>query len=106
MAAIRVGPSVGSARNREHEVGDAVALDACRRVAEHDVFGGELAEEGAVSLAHHHRHQVDGHLVQQPQFQALPGVGPSGDSDDPVRDAGVGVLRVPVSGSMSDQEYQ
>ena len=51
MAATRVGPSVGSARNREHEVGDAVALDACRRVAEHDVFGGELAEEGPVSLA-------------------------------------------------------
>ena len=82
MAATRVGPFVGSARNREHEVGDAVALDACRRVAEHDVFGGELAEEGPVSLAHHHRHQVDGHLVQQPQFQALPGDGPSGDGDD------------------------
>ena len=56
MAATRGGPFVGSARNREDEVGDAVALDACGRVAEHDVFGGELAEEGTVSLAHHHRH--------------------------------------------------
>jgi DNA invertase Pin-like site-specific DNA recombinase len=73
---------VRSPQNREHEMGDPVALDADRRVAEQDVFRGEFAEEGSVSRAHHHRHQVDGHLVQQPEVQALPGDGSPGDGDD------------------------
>src|SRR3954462_10570178 len=73
--------TVGSAQDREHEVGDPVAGDAERRVAEQDVLRGELAEEGPVARAHHLRHQVDGHLVQQPQLQALPGDGSPGDGD-------------------------
>jgi hypothetical protein len=33
-----VGEAVGSPQNREHEMGDPVALDADRRIAEQDVF--------------------------------------------------------------------
>jgi len=57
-------------------MGDPVALDANRRVAEQDILSRELAEEGSVALPHQHRHQVDGHLVQEPQLQTLPGDGP------------------------------
>jgi hypothetical protein len=46
-------------------VGDPVALDADRRVAEQHLLGGEVAEEGAIALTHHDRYQVDGHLVEQ-----------------------------------------
>ncbi len=65
-------------------MGDLVALNAACRVAQQDVPGRELAEEGPVALAHHDRHQVDGHLVEQPQLEALPGDGASGDRDDAV----------------------
>ena len=33
-----LGDAVGSPQNREHEMGDPVALDADRRAAEQDVF--------------------------------------------------------------------
>src|SRR5260370_35291771 len=73
-----------SAHHWEHEVGDAVALNADRWVAEQHVVSRELAEEGAVALAHHDRDEVDGHLVEQTQVQALPGDGATGDRDDAV----------------------
>src|SRR6266496_3532592 len=73
-----------SAHYWEHEMGDAVALNADRWVAEQHVVSRELAEEGAVALAHHDRDEVDGHLVEQPEVQALPGDGASGDRDDAV----------------------
>ena len=44
----------------------------------------QLAEEGMVPFAHHDRHQVDRHLVEQPQLQALPGDGAPGDRHDAV----------------------
>src|SRR5579859_5339090 len=67
-----------------HEMSDAVALNAGRRVAEQHLVSRELAEEGAVALAHHDRDEVDGHLVEQPKFQALPGDSAACDSDDAV----------------------
>ena len=45
------GDVSGSAEHREHQMGDPVALDADRRVAEQDVLGGERAEEGPIALA-------------------------------------------------------
>ena len=65
-------------------MGDTVALNADRWVAEQHVVSRELAEEGAVALAHHDRDEVDGHLVEQPQVQALLGDGATGDRDDAV----------------------
>ncbi len=62
-----VGAGRRSAHHWEHEMGDAVALNADRWVAEQHVVSRELAEEGAVALAHHDRDEVDGHLVEQPQ---------------------------------------
>src|SRR6266542_6385154 len=83
---VRPASSPARARRRsahywEHEVGDAVALNADRWVAEQHVVSRELAEEGAVALAHHDRDEVDGYLVEQPQVQALPGDGATGDRD-------------------------
>lgn len=75
---------MASALYWEHEVGDAVALNADRWVAEQHVVGRELAEERAVALAHHDRDEVDGHLIEQTEAQALPGDGASGDRDDAV----------------------
>src|SRR5881275_2084652 len=70
-----------SAHHWEHEMGDVVALNADRWVAEQHVVSRELAEEGAVALAHHDRDEVHGYLVEQPQVQALPGDGATGDRD-------------------------
>jgi len=39
---------------------------------------------GRPSNAHNHGHQVDSHLVEQPQIQALPGDDAAGDCDDTV----------------------
>jgi hypothetical protein len=55
-----VGARRRSAHHWEHEMGDAVALNADRWVAEQHVVSRELAEEGAVALAHHDRDEVDG----------------------------------------------
>ena len=63
---------------------DPVALHEDRRVTQQDVVGRQRAEEGPVSRAHHDGDQVDGHLVEQPQVQALPGDGTPGDRDDTV----------------------
>ena len=62
-------------------MGDAVALNADRWVAEQHVVSRQLAEEGAVALAHHDRDEVDGHLVEQSKLQALPGDGSTDDRD-------------------------
>ena len=70
----------GSAPHREHQVGDPVTLDAERGVAERHVLQRELAEE-RTALPHHDRYQVDGHLVEQPEFQALPSDGSGRDRD-------------------------
>jgi len=52
--------------------------------AQQDVLGRQLAEEGAVALAHHDGHQVDSHLIEQPQVEALAGDGAPGDRDDTI----------------------
>src|SRR5260370_24980661 len=79
-----VGARRRSAHHWEYEMGDAVALNADRWVAEQHVVSRELAEEGAVPPAHHDRDEVDGHLVDQPQVQALPGARATRDRDDAV----------------------
>jgi len=62
-------------------VRDPVALDAYGGVAEQGVLCAEVAEEGTVARAHHDRDEIDGHLVEQAQFKALPGDGATGDRD-------------------------
>src|SRR5260370_22903960 len=79
-----VGARRRSAHHWEHEMGDAVALNADRWVAEQHVVSRELAEEGAVALAHHDRHEGHGPLAEQPQVQALPGHGATRDPRDAV----------------------
>src|SRR5881227_738781 len=73
-----------SAHHWVNEMGDAVALNADRWVAEQHLVSREVAEEGAVALAHHDWDEVDGHLVEQPQFEALSGDGATGDRNDAV----------------------
>src|SRR5260370_15289645 len=68
-----------SAHHWEHEVGDAVALNADRWVAEQHVVSRELAEEGAVALAHHERAAVDRPPLEQTHAAALPGHGATCD---------------------------
>jgi len=70
-----------SAHDWEHQVGDAVARDAEFWIAEQHVVRGELAEEGAVALAHDDGDEVDGHFVEPPEIEALPGDGATGDGD-------------------------
>ncbi|MGW4291626.1 hypothetical protein ACWEH1_01005 [Micromonospora chersina] len=53
-------------------------------VAEQHIVSQEVAEEGAVALTHYDWDEVDGHLVEKPQFEALSGDGASGDRDDAV----------------------
>lgn len=53
-------------------MGDPVSRYADGGVAQQDVLPAEVAHEGTVALAHHHRDQVDGNLVEQRQLQALP----------------------------------
>ena len=63
---------------------DPVALHADGGVLEQGVLCAALAEERAVALAHHDRHEVDGHFGEQPQFVALSGDGATGDRDDAI----------------------
>jgi len=64
-------------------MGHPVALDTNRWIAERAVLERELAEE-RTALAHDDRYQIDGHLVDQPQFQTLPSHSPGRDCDNTV----------------------
>ena len=66
--------------DREGQMRDAVALDACRRVAEGDRLDAH-GPEGGPSVAHGDRDEVDGDLVQQVELQALSGDRSGGDRD-------------------------
>src|SRR3954465_6679918 len=55
-------------------MGDGFALDADGWIGERDILHGELAEE-RTALAHDDWYQVDGDLVDQPEFEALPSHG-------------------------------
>jgi hypothetical protein len=65
-------------------MGHSIAPNAERRVAQHHVLGRQLAEEGAVALAHHDGDEVDGYLVEQSEVQALTGDRAAGDGDGAV----------------------
>src|SRR5215208_2992727 len=67
----------------ENEVRDLVALDAHSRVAEQDIVTIELAEEWS-AVAHDDGYEVDSHLVEQAEFEAL-------SSNDPARHGNVPV---------------
>ena len=67
-------PSLDCSVTGNSEVGDAVALDADRRVAQEDIVRRQLTEVGT-ALAHDHGHQVDGDRVEQAQLEALAGDG-------------------------------
>ena len=61
-------------------MGDLLALDAHRRVAEQNIIDGEPAEEWA-PFAHDDRNEVDRHLVEQPELEALSSDGAGGDGN-------------------------
>ena len=55
-------------------MGDAIPLDAHRRVAQRGIVQRQLTEVGT-ALAHDHGHQVDGDRVEQAELEALTGDG-------------------------------
>src|SRR5215218_5335376 len=72
-----------SADHWEPEVGDLIALDVGRRVAERHVLNGGVPEE-APAAAHDDGHQVDRNLVEQPVLETLTGDHAGGHVDSAV----------------------
>ena len=73
----------------EHQVRDPLTLNERRRVAQQvRVIIRELAKVRP-SLPHHHRHQVDGHLIEQAGLGALPRDSARGDAVSPSSFAGL-----------------
>ena len=63
---------MSGARYGEYQVGDLLALDAHRWFGKHDILGGVVAEERPAA-SHHHWYQINHHLIEQAEVQALPG---------------------------------